>query len=388
MQVDILYAHQDGLVTGSAISLRNLLAALNREMYEPRVAMFSEGPARELYEALGISVDVVPARPFWTFPGGHWTELSFYRNFLALLPNERWKAYLEERRPGIVHVDDKSCLQAGMAAHQLDIPIVWHLRSSYAPSRSRLHAKISARVIRHRADRLIAISEDEMDGFEDCTNLNVVHNSLDLVEASLAMSRREAIRAELGIGPHEIVVGLMAQLNAVRGAWDFIAMAGRVMALAPQISFRFIIASSTSPDSIAQAHSLARQHGIEEQLILTGFRSDAMALIAALDILVVCNHLGVLGRPPFEAMAVGTSVAAWSGHSQRSSVVRDEETALLAPRGDVNALAQAVARLAVDASLRKAIGARGRDYAREHFDPHNNARRVEVIYDELLGVGR
>src|SRR5688572_2792958 len=184
MQVDILYAHQDGLVTGSAISLRNLLAALNREIYEPRVAMFSEGPARELYEALGICVDVVPARPFWTFPGGFWTELSFYRNFLALLPNEHWKAYLEERRPGIVHVDDKSCLQAGIAAHQLHIPIVWHLRSSYAPSRSRLQAKISARVIRHRADRLIAISEDEMDGFEDCTNLSVIHNSLDLAEAS------------------------------------------------------------------------------------------------------------------------------------------------------------------------------------------------------------
>lgn len=382
--VDVLYAHQDGGVTGSAISLRNLLAGMDREKFSPRVTLFAEGPARGLYEALGIEVDVVKAYPFWTFPGGAWTELSYYRNFLALMPNQNWMDYLKARKPALLHVNDKACLQAGVAAHKLGIPIVWHLRSSYAPSNSRWHANISADVIRRCANMMIAISDDETDGFEDRANLRVIHNSLDFDAVDAAMPRRVSIRAEFGIAPDEVAVGLVvSQLNWVRGAWDFLDVAGRVVKEA-KTPLKFVVVSPGTDDAITQAKSLATQYGIENQLILTGFRSDALAIIAALDVLVVCNHHGVMGRPPFEAMAVGTSVAAWQGHSRRSDVVCDGETALLAPRGDVESLADAVARLADDSALRKNLGANGMRYAREHFDPQCNARLVEQVYDDVL----
>jgi glycosyltransferase involved in cell wall biosynthesis len=129
---------------------------------------------------------------------------------------------------------------------------------------------------------------------------------------------------------------------------------------------------------------LAQQYGISEHLILTGFRSDALAVIAACDILVVCNHHGVLGRPPLEAMAVGRPVVAWEGHSGRSSIVSEGETGLLAPRGDVPALGQLVFRLIEDADLREKMGKRGMQHAHQHFDPQCNARKVEHIYENVL----
>jgi glycosyltransferase involved in cell wall biosynthesis len=383
---DVLYAHQDGGITGSAISLRNLLVALDREKYSPRVALFSDGPARGLYEAINIPVDVVKAHPFWTFPGCAWTELGFYYNLLALLPNKNWMDYLNKRKPMLLHVNDKSCLQAGIAARKMDVPIVWHLRSSYAPSRSRLHAKISSQMIRKNANAVIAISDDEVDGFEGCTNLRVIHNSLDFDVVDAAMPRRDSIRDELKIGADEVVIGLVAsQLNWVRGAWDFLDIAGRVQKKT-RASLKFVIVSPATNDSLLQAKALAKQYDIEDRLTLTGFRSDVLAVIAALDILVVCNHHGVMGRPPFEAMAVGTPVAAWQGHSLRSDVVRNGETALLASRGDLESLAQAVVRLADDAVLRKSLSERGMQYARENFDPQCNARLVEQVYEDVLGV--
>lgn len=383
--VDVVYAHQDGNVTGSAISLRNLLAGLDRGRFSPRVALFSDGPARQLYEALGIPVDVVKAQPFWTFPGGAWTELSFYRNFLGLLPSHAWRQYLNGHQPDILHVNDKSCLQAGMTAGKLGIRVVWHLRSSYHPSKSQWHASISARTIRRNARALIAISEDEIDRFEDFPALHIIHNSVDFDLVGRSISQSNAIRSDYGIQADEIVIGLVVtSFSHVRGGWDFLKMAGLVKQNTG-IPVRFVIVSPLTDETREQIETLAREKGISENLVLTGFRADALAVIAAMDILVVCNHHGVLGRPPLEAMSVGTAVVAWQGHSHRSSVARDGETALLVPRGDVEALGQAVVRLVKDDDLRSSLAARGKKYAREHFDPQRNARLVERVYEDVLG---
>ncbi len=382
--VEIVYAHHDSEVTGSTISLRNLLAELDRRLFSPRLALFSDGPARELFETLNIPVDIVKARPFWTSPGNPWTKLGFYYNFLALLPNKNWSQYLRQRRPDLVHVNDKACLQAGSAARKLGAPVVWHLRSSYTPSFSRLQAKISANVIRRNATAMIAISEDETDGFEDFPGLSIVHNSLDLAAANHGLQRSVAIRSELGIRIDEIVVGLVVtQLNWVRGAWDFLDLAGQLTAMVHK-PIKFVIVGRTTNESAAQARALAHQHGVLDRLVLTGFRSDALAVMAAMDVLVVCNHHGVLGRPPLEAMAVGTPVVAWHGHSCRSSILKHGETGLLAPTGNVTALAQLTTSLVEDADLRTKMKQRAMSYAREQFDPQCNARKVERIYDTIL----
>jgi glycosyltransferase involved in cell wall biosynthesis len=145
-----------------------------------------------------------------------------------------------------------------------------------------------------------------------------------------------------------------------------------------------VIVGPTTDESADKVRSLAREYDISERLILTGFRSDALAVIAAMDVLIVCNHHGVLGRPPLEALAVGTPVAAWHGHSRRSSVVRNGETGLLADRDDVDALTQLVVQLVDNPSLRKKMAEQGMQYARKNFDSHHNTRLVERTYLEVL----
>ena len=62
----IAYFQQDGLITGSAISLRHFLGAMNRELFDPIVILAKEGPARGLFEALNIRVEVFFFETFWT----------------------------------------------------------------------------------------------------------------------------------------------------------------------------------------------------------------------------------------------------------------------------------------------------------------------------------
>lgn len=399
----VLYIHQDGNVTGSAISLSNLLSALDRKHYEPRVLLGAESThARDemqaafLFKNMEIPVDHIPLNGFWTAPGPDWTEGDFYRNFKAFLPEPRLDRYLRQHKPDVIHINDKAMLTAGLTASRQGFPLVWHLRSTYKTARSPLQAKISCWVIKRLADQLIAISEDESDGFENTPNLHIIHNSVDFCKASAAEQSREKLRDELGLASGEILVGTVSTfIGTVRGTWDFIQAAGLAAKKMGDRKIKFVIVAgipekaasqtaSASEHPLDQVWRMARENGIEDRLALTGFRTDALALMAAMDIVVVCNRHGVLGRMPLEAMTVGCPVVATAGHSGRSQVVIDGKTAFIVPPIDPGALAEAIVRLSSNQELRVRMGESGRAHAKMHFNPQTNARAVEKVYQLAL----
>lgn len=386
MTASVLYIHQDGVVTGSAISLRNLLLGLDRQRFSPRILLAQEGPARKLFDALDIPVDMIPIRGMWTAPGPRFPTPDYFRNWLALFHNARLYDYLRDQSPALIHINDKALLPAGIAAHRLRIPVIWHLRSTYAVSSSRLHAAVSRHVIRRKADHLIAISEDEEDGFEDLPHRNIIYNSVDFEEIDRVSKQRSQTRLAMNINPEELVIGTVSTaLNEVRGTWDFIRAAGLLQARFQDVRMRFIVVGKIpTPQIEAQAQLMARQAGIEDQILLTGFRPDVLNIMAGMDIVVVCSRHGVLGRMPLEAMGLGQPLVVTAGHSGRSRIVVDGQTALVVPAASPEAIASSVARLIGSPILRQQLGQQGRTYAREHFDPQKNAQRIMKVYDQLL----
>jgi glycosyltransferase involved in cell wall biosynthesis len=383
---NILYVHQDGLLTGSAFSLRNLLVGLDRKRFQPTVLLAREGPARQLYEALDIPVDVIPIHGMWTFPGPPFPKPDYFRNWLALFPNRELDNYLKKKQPALVHVNDKTILPAGVSAKRLGLPVVWHIRSSYAVSHSRLQARVSASIIRRTADHLIVISEDEIDGFEDFPNLKIIYNSVDFTQVEHASLQRTRIRAELGLESDEILVGTVStSLNENRGSWDFIRAAGFLQTRLPNTHFRFVIvARIPDPSTEAEAWQRAEEAGVRGQLTLTGFRSDALALMAAMDVVAICTRRGVLGRMPFEVMALGRPLVVTAGHSGRSRVVVDGETALVVPPADPEAISGGIVRLLQSRELSQKLSRQGALYARQHFESQKNTRSIMEIYEKVL----
>jgi glycosyltransferase involved in cell wall biosynthesis len=90
-----------------------------------------------------------------------------------------------------------------------------------------------------------------------------------------------------------------------------------------------------------------------------GFRHDMPACLAAADIVALPSLHEGLGVAALEAMAAGRPVLA-SRVGGLGEVVVAEETGLLVPPGDADALAAALARLAGDPALRARLGAAGR----------------------------
>ncbi len=73
-----------------------------------------------------------------------------------------------------------------------------------------------------------------------------------------------------------------------------------------------------------------------------------------------------LGMPPMEAMACGAALCTYDNGGCRDYAI-DGQTALVAPRRDVGALAHALARLVEDGDLRWRIAQQGREFVTTQF---------------------
>jgi glycogen(starch) synthase len=128
-----------------------------------------------------------------------------------------------------------------------------------------------------------------------------------------------------------------------------------------------------------RVHHLARTSPAAERITMTGFveHSAVPAVLASLDVLVLPSAYEEMGSVLVEAMVAGVPVVA-SDVGGIPEVVRDGETGLLVPPGDVDRLAQALDRLVGDPDLRARLSAGARARSGCYAWPHLAGRVAEV----------
>jgi len=91
-----------------------------------------------------------------------------------------------------------------------------------------------------------------------------------------------------------------------------------------------------------------------------------------------------LPKSLLEAAACGLALIAGDVPGCRD-IVRDGETGILVPPGDVNALADAISRLAGDAGMREVMGIKARALVEEKYSEQLFVERMLGFYRRLLG---
>jgi glycosyltransferase involved in cell wall biosynthesis len=105
--------------------------------------------------------------------------------------------------------------------------------------------------------------------------------------------------------------------------------------------------------------------------------------LKASDIFVGTNALTNMSLPSCEAILCGVPVVAYD-NSGTSEVVRDGETGLLAPDGDVRALAEKLDVLIGDPELRQRLSREAAAFGRVHFVSWDDRIRMEIEALERL----
>lgn len=133
--------------------------------------------------------------------------------------------------------------------------------------------------------------------------------------------------------------------------------------------------------------AIAEELGVRDLVSFLGSRDQdtLQYYYSASEVVVVPSHYESFGMVALEAMACSRPVVA-SETGGLAHLVRDGETGFHVPAGDVDALAEKLLLLLNDSELRRQIGARGAEYAREFAWPTIAGQLVETYQDLLANV--
>ena len=188
---------------------------------------------------------------------------------------------------------------------------------------------------------------------------------------------RDEMRAELGVGPDEIVVGTVAHFRPQKGYPVLLEAARRVVDSGLPVRF-VAVGRGPEEDHIRSIHA---RLGLGDRFLLTGFREDATRVMTAFDLFVMASHYEGLPLALMEALVLGTPVVATAVGGIPEGI-KDGVEGLLVPPSRPEALAHAILTLVRDPGLRARMADAAADRGRA-FDIRGSAAAVEALYREV-----
>ena len=316
-------------------------------------------------------------------------------------------ALLEELRPAVLQpASDHMQAQTALAlAKPLGIPVVYEVRGfweeSWAADRS--HDEDTAIATDHyvmtrdvetacmlAASAVVTLSDVMRDAIVargvPPERITVVPNAVD-VDRFRPMPRDDALAASLGIEPGELVVGYISTFSPYEGIPTLLEAAARLNANGRRI--RVLLVGDGKDE--ATIREVGRRLGLfdEDALLMPGrVPHDQIArYYSLLDVFVVprtANRVSQLVTPlkPYEAMAMEQAVVVSDLPALRE-IVNPGETGLTFRPDDAGDLAEVLAALLDDPTLRARLGRRAREWVAAERTWTANGRRYRELFERL-----
>lgn len=276
----------------------------------------------------------------------------------------------------------KSDILGWRAARRAGIPLVMVSRGWTAETlKVRLNETLD-RMVMHAADRVVCVSEGQAVKVRGAG-----------VPARRVLVIRNAIRAErfdeidptygeklrnLFPKPPTLVIGAAGRLSPEKGFGILIEAARRVTRANLDVGF-VIFGTGPLREELARRIDVV---GLSDRFLLAGFRDDLDRFIPHLDVLALPSFTEGLPNVALEASAAAVPVVATTVGGI-PEVIEEGVNGYLVPSGDATALADRLLDLLRDEELRRAFGARGRQWIREQFTFKAQADGYQRLFAEL-----
>lgn len=209
----------------------------------------------------------------------------------------------------------------------------------------------------------------------------VIPNGYDTAALRPDPEARTALRRELSVAEDQVLVGLAARFDPMKGHLVFARAAGEALKQAPSLRFA-LYGAGVDADNTPLITAL-RESGALPFCRLLGRRDDAPRVHAALDIAVSSSLFGEgFSNTMAESMACGVPcVGTDVGDTRR--IIGD--TGQVVPPNDAPALAKAVLTLAeMRPEARQALGQAARRRVEKHFSLEKVVAEYAELYDEIV----
>jgi len=340
-------------------------------------------PALEGFEASILSERPLTAREDPPVPLDRLPETRL-RYPLAQFARWRWlRRELASRRPDLVHafffwplIYARLLRRAGI------IPALVENREDQGFSWGRQEYAL-LRATRRLPDRVICVSEAvrrvviEREGL-DPARVVTIRNGID--PALPPEEPLDDLRAELGLSPGDLVLGVVANFNrAVKGMGHLVEAVPLIVREVPNA--RVLLLGRGEEE--AALRERCRALGVADAVIFGGFRRDMHRCYRLMHLSGLTSLSEGLSITVLESMKFGLPVVA-TAVGGNPEVVEDGVTGVLVPPADPAAFAGAVAALLRDPARRAAMGQAGRRRIESGFAIAGVAERYAALYREVL----
>ena len=345
---------------GTELHILNLSEQLQKRGYDVTVACRPGRWVEERATAMGL-----PTVPIRVMNQHDWQDFALLRQFLR------------EHKTDVLHVHWSSDIVVpGYAALREQVPVRIMSRHMPYPFKSRVGSWLYSRFL---YTRLVTVSNSVRETLIKASvpayKIEVIHHGTDVEAFAKTTQDRKETRAALGIPEDRVAVGIIGRIAPEKGHAVLLEALQKVHARYP---IQLVIVGNGLEEALIRDR--AEKMGLSDKVLFTGFRDDVNNVINALDVVAVpstwnepCSAVVqqgmALSKPVIGTRAGGTP-----------EMVLDDETGFLVPVSDAEALAEAMARLAGDAFLRKRLGAAGRERVEELFSLSVMTDKIEALY--------
>lgn len=359
----ILYIAKSSLIGGEERCLQTLLSGLKGSDITPIAICPTEGPLVEIFRKMGVATVIrnlaVPSlkKPFATL-----------RDFLWL------RSFLRERKIGLVHVNGTiTARKSVLAARAAGVPLICHV---HYPLGKEYYSWVFKRFPVPNA--FIFVCDDlqrELGGLlkslYPASAQHVVYNGLDTDQYPPSDPANEIPR-----------IGIVANLQAVKGHEDFLQMAAMVLRSGVRARFDIIGDDIQKQGRRGFLEAKAQELGIAAEVTFWGFVDNVVERIQKLDILVCSSYVEATPRCIIEAMSCRKPIVA-TRINGIPDVLDDGVNGMLVEPGHPEQLHAAVKRLLDEPELRRKIAYAACRKVNEQYGIAPHVENIRRIYAQV-----
>lgn len=316
---------------------------------------------------------------------------------------ERLRRLLQNRRPDLIHTHLWAANMIGRVAGRISrIPVIssihnpdhepdaWDDGAAVSPLKRRVARLMDRWTANFGCDRLVAVSEyvrrsaHRRLGFP-LERIDLLYNPIDVdqFQAGAPHERRKLIE-ELRLPEGSIILLNIARVSPQKGLLYAIRALPAVREKYPEAH---LVSVGATVDQYWLSHlkAEAASLGVTDHAHFLGARRDISDLLHGCDLFIFPSLYEGLGISLIEAMASGCAcVATQTGPIPE--IVRHGIDGWLVPPADVAGLAEAVRLLLADTVKRRMLGQAAAYSIVGRFHPEIAVRRLEGIYELVLGI--
>lgn len=210
--------------------------------------------------------------------------------------------------------------------------------------------------------------------------ISVRHNSVR-PKPRVAAVDVQSLRTRLGIASGDRIVLTVGRLSREKAQIDLLAAYKRLGATNPDISSKLIIVGD-GPER-RRLEAAADAHGIRERVIFTGQISEVQLFYAAAQVFALPSHSEGSPNVLLEAMAANLPIVA-TAVGGVPEILEDNESALLVPANDPQAMAAAIARVLTNQNLAERLTNNSAALIASRFTAEQYVRSLTEIYREVI----